>query len=168
VLHSNGAKIEFNQYITRVYKTGFFNQVSWSGGSGQDGPVLFETNYFSTSSNITASNSLTLSSTSTSGNLVSSIIDTQSPLGSAINYIIWQGATNGGSVQFQLAYSNSLSGPWTYGGPSGSGSYYNGGPNTSIAVTNVNNYRYVRYKVILNPGGGNSPSVTGITLGWSF
>jgi hypothetical protein len=168
VLHSNGAKIEFNQYITRVYKTGFFNQVNWSGGSGQDGPVLFETNYFSTSSNIVASNSLTLSSTSTSGNLVSSIIDTQSPLGSAINYIIWQGATNGGSVQFQLAYSNSLSGPWTYGGPSGSGSYYNGGPNTSIAVTNVNNYRYVRYKVILNPGGGNSPSVTGITLGWSF
>ena len=163
----DGGVTQFNEYLTRSPNAAF-TQSSWSGGSGQDGPIISPTNTYSTSTGIVLSGTSLSCTAGTSANLTSSIIDTQSPLGSAINDIIWQGSVGGGSVSFQLAPSNNLAGPWSYIGPTGGGSYYAAGPNASIPVTNVNNYRYIRYLIYLNcPTGQTAPIVNSVNMDWS-
>lgn len=161
-----GVTYKYYEYLTR-FRDKVFSQTNWSGGSGQDGPITSPTIYFSTSTNIAAGSSLVLATTTSSGNLTSSIVDTQVTLGAAMNSVVWQGAANGGSVQFQMAAATSTSGPWNYIGSTGGGSYYSGVANAAIAVANINNYRYIRYKIFLNPSGSNSPRVNTATLNWS-
>lgn len=164
---ADGGVTQFSEYLTRS-SNAVFTQSSWSGGSGQDGPITSPTNTYSTSTSIVLSGTSLSCSAGTSANLTSSIIDTQSPLGSAINDIIWQGSVGGGGASFQLAPSNNSAGPWNYIGPTGGGSYYTAGPNTSISVTNVNNYRYVRYLIYLNcPVGQTAPIVNSVNINWS-
>jgi hypothetical protein len=161
------------EYITRS-GTRITIQTDWSGGSGEESPVLFTTTRFSTSSNITNSTigEIRLDSASTVGSLTSSIFDTGVSGGAVINNIIWQGTQPSGTfVQLQLASGNSASGPWTYIGPDGTSStyYQPSSPNVPVSVEKRFhfNHRYLRYKVILNPSAGNTPTVKDISLNWS-
>lgn len=124
--------------------------------------------------------------TSTVGYLESSIFDTEKTEGSLLNNIVWQGTDPGAEscVSFQIAASQSPSGPWSYIGPSGTGADYygatcetapNGGvgcaPDDAAICINKNdfiNYRYLRYKVRLQSTLiQESPLITDIILNWS-
>jgi hypothetical protein len=104
--------------------------------------------------------------TSTLGYLNSSIFDTRDPQGATLKGLIWNGDSPANTcVNFQIAASQSTSGPWSYIGPSGDNSSYygascsqsiNGGTgcapvNTPICVNSsqFNNYRYYRYRAQL-------------------
>lgn len=110
---------------------------------------------------------------SSSGNLTSSVFDSQALNGAAINGVIWQGALNNGEVKFQISSSNSLSGPWSYKGSDGTeNTYYNsGGPNVASKINPMyhNNHRYFRYKIFLysNVGQTQSPRVDDVIINWS-
>ena len=111
------------------------------------------------------------------GDLTSSIFDTQ--VKGILNSIIWQGAQPSGTcVKYQLAVSNSSSGPWTYYGPGqDTGAHFGNscpGPNTSIKITGtdrswVNNQQYLRYKFFLESNNIQTltPTVNNIILNWS-
>lgn len=124
--------------------------------------------------------------TSTVGWLTSSIFDTQSTGGVLLNSIIWQGTSPSNTcVDFQIAASNSASGPWNFIGPDGSNTTYygascatapNGGvgcspPDTPICVNKNDflNKRYLRYHVRLTSDllQTKTPVITNIILNWS-
>ncbi|MEK7634325.1 MAG: hypothetical protein AAB396_00350 [Patescibacteria group bacterium] len=114
------------------------------------------------------------SSAQTEANLISSIFDTQSIGGAAINTIMWQGSQpNGTSVKFQIASSNNSNGPWDYKGPGGSNvTYYSpSGPDSSsqINLAYHNNHRYFRYKIFLysNAAQTDGPQVSDVIINWS-
>ena len=116
---------------------------------------------------------LVLASGSSSGELISSILDTGVSGGAGFNSLLWQGSLGtGGTVKFQIAFSNSSSGPWTdYYGPTSISDYYQPNPTVSIAFPTTGsaspqNYRYVRYKVFLSTTG-TSPQVNDIIINWS-
>lgn len=117
--------------------------------------------------------STTWFSTPLTGNLTSSIFDTQVTGGAAINTIMWQGSLNNGAVKFQIASSNSLGGPWDFIGPGASPStYYEpSGPNAPVKIEGVshNNKRYVRYKIFLesNVSRTTSPGVEDVIINFS-
>jgi len=72
---------------------------------------------------------------------------------------------------FKVSTTNT--GGWRYLGPDGTSlTYYMTGglsPNVSQPLTlrYHNNHRYVRYKVIITPSGGQSPTINNIILNWS-
>jgi hypothetical protein len=166
VTWEGGRSVTFASYITRNGNTLFF-QNNWSDGDGVSGPVTTASSTFATSTNISFSESLTLATTTASGELESSIFDTQAEDGVAVNSMLWQGAKPSGTlVRFRLAYANSDSGPWNYVGDDGTGTSYfvPTGPDTPLTIGNIHNYRYVRYKVYLDPDSGNSPQIDGIYI----
>jgi len=162
------------QYLARASNINSLIQTDWSGNSGVAGPEIdFGNNYFS-SSNLTLSTAgqMSLTSAASDGNLISSIIDTQSIGGAGYFNILWQGDTlcSGCSVKFQIATSNSNAGPWTYYGPTSTSDYYTpSGPNTPVPITyagqysalssSVQNKRYIRYQITLVPASSTSPVV---------
>ena len=104
--------------------------------------------------------------------LTSSIFDTQATGGAAINTIMWQGdLPSGTEVSFQIASSNSSSGPWDYLGSDGTSMtfYEPTGPNIQAKIRRAdhNNKRYVRYKVFLTAYGGQSPTVDDVIINYS-
>lgn len=103
----NGNKlIDAVQYLTR-YRNAVFVQTDWSGGStASDETVILPNSRFASSSNIDFSataGSIVLSAGQTSGNLTSSIFDTQRTNGAAFNAVLWQGDSGDGTVKFQIA-----------------------------------------------------------------
>jgi hypothetical protein len=109
VTRADGASYQFYEYATRN-RNSVFTQNDWSEGSGQDGAITVINNKYSTSTNITAGTTLTLTSTASDGILYSSVFDTQASSGAAYNEIIWNGSVDSGSsVKFQIASSNSPS-----------------------------------------------------------
>lgn len=117
-------------------------------------------------------------STASSGYLDSSTYDTGATGGAELNSIIWQGDNNSGAtpVKFQIAASNSSSGPWNFIGYDGtSNTYYPqaglGNPGNSISLDYVlhNNQRYFRYRVFLysDTGRTKSPRVDDVIVNWS-
>lgn len=115
------------------------------------------------------------SSSISAGTLTSSIFDTSVTGGAGVNTILWQGTLpTGTTVKFQIAVSNSVSGPWEYLGPDGTtGTYYQpAGPDvqTRLIKSVHNNYRYLRYHVTLesNAEQTDTPIVDNIILGWSL
>ena len=109
-----------------------------------------------------------------SGNLTSSIFDTGASSGVAINTIMWQGnQPSGTSVKFQIASSNSSSGPWSYFGPDGSDTtYYTPtDANMPVQINSVfhNNHRYFRYKIFLysNASQTAGPRVDDVIINYS-
>lgn len=108
-------------------------------------------------------------------NLTSSIFDTADQDGAKLNWVMWQGDLNGGEVKFQIASSNSASGPWDFRGDDGtSASYYGGGavgPDTQIKLRAADhtNKRYFRYKIFFasNAAGTISPDVRDVIIGYS-
>ena len=128
------------------------------------------------------SNTITTSSQSTSGTLISSIFDTTKTSGANLNSIIWQGSQPAGTcVEFQIAVSNTSTGPWeykgcdSYGCAATTGSYYGAscpGPNVAIPIydrAQVKNQRYLRYKATLISDVNQtvSPTIEDIILNWS-
>ncbi len=111
--------------------------------------------------------------TSTSGYVDSSTYDTGVTGGAQINSIIWRGNQPAGtSVKFQLAGSNSSSGPWSFSGPDGTvNTYYSAGSGTPIPTDYVlyNNKRYFRYRMTLvsNQAQTASPQVDEVIVNWS-
>lgn len=133
-------------------------------------------------------------STSTIALLDSAVIDTQSIGGATLNSITWNGTNNANGtgqqtyVDFQIAVSNSSSGPWDFIGPSGTNADYysasceasfkggvNAGGNapkdTPICVdpAQVKNMRYIRYRVRLRSNllQTDTPRIDDIILNWS-
>ena len=114
------------------------------------------------------------------GHLDSTTFDTGVPNGAQLNSLYWQGTVPAGaSVQFQLAVSNSTSGPWSFIGPDGtSGTYFSGSSGNSIDLVSTvsslgytlfNGYRYFRYRAQLtsNTTGTVTPTITNVTVNWS-
>ena len=164
-------------YLTRSYNNQVFQQTDWSGGSGQTGPISNPGNEFDTAdSNInyasTTGSIYMTAATTTVATLVSSILDTGISGGAGLNSLLWQGSLGtGGTVKFQIAFSNSSSGPWTYYGPTSTSDYYQPNPNVSIAFPTAGsaspqNMRYIRYKVYLSTTG-TTPTVNDIIINWS-
>jgi sugar lactone lactonase YvrE len=113
-----------------------------------------------------------------SGTLDSVTLDTGVASGTQLNSFIWQGSANSSTaVKFQVAVSNSSSGPWNYMGPSGDAStYFTGSPGASISLASTNGsyalfagYRYFRYRATLYSDGAHlyTPNLTGIVVNWS-
>ncbi|MBI4991748.1 MAG: hypothetical protein HZB99_00830 [Candidatus Harrisonbacteria bacterium] len=159
-------------YLTR-WRNSSFQQTDWSGGSGYSGPYGEPNTKFFSSAFISASTSL-LAAVPNQGELISSIFDTAIAVGARLNTVIWQGEKPAGTnVKFQIASSNSASGPWDYLGSDGSSSsfYVPAGPSVQIAVRQADhdNKRYLRYKIILEPDGAGilSPRVDDVILNWS-
>lgn len=109
---------------------------------------------------------------SSSGNLTSSIFDTcpsGTNCGAAFNTIMWREENiGGGTVEFQIASSDSPAGPWEFKGQLGTNDWYLALVNTPVNITRAhhNNKRYVRYKTRLNRGTA-SPVVRDIIINWS-
>lgn len=104
--------------------------------------------------------------TSTYGYLTSAVFDTQQPQGVALKSITWEGTSPANTcVDFQVAGSNSSSGPWTFMGPASSTASYYGATCSSAPVGGIgcappdqpicvdtqafSAYRYYRYQVRL-------------------
>jgi hypothetical protein len=109
-----------------------------------------------------------------SGSLISSVFDTGLAGGATLNNILWQGNNpSGADVRFQIASSDSSSGPWSYIGPDGSSASYYSPADANIPVQISqkyhNNQRYFRYKAFLesDPGQTASPRVDSIIINWS-
>ena len=103
--------------------------------------------------------------------LVSSIFNTQVSGGAAFNTIMWQGSQPAGtSVGFQVASSNSSTGPWNYIGPDGtSTSVYQPNQNVQMRLSRLhhNNKQYIRYKLWLNWAGTSAPRVDDVIISYS-
>lgn len=126
---------------------------------------------------------------SPTGTLDSAIFDTFTTTGAtqgpAYNSIMWKGTQNGssGKVQFQLATSDSSSGPWTFYGSDGTTcnttNYYSTNATQSdtpvelsCSPTYHNNQRYFRYRVRLcssdcTASGSASPIVNDVIVNWA-
>jgi len=161
-------------YLTRSGNNKVFQQTDWSGGSGQTGPIPNPGNKFDSSDNIDYSTSgqITMATTTSDSYLISSILDTGVSGGAGFNSLLWQGSLgSGGSVKFQIAFSNSPSGPWTYYGPTSTSDYYQPNPDVSVSFPTTGsaspqNYRYIRYKVYLSTTD-TTPQVDDIIINWS-
>lgn len=109
-----------------------------------------------------------------SGDLTSSVFDTDISEGAALNTLLWQGIKpSGTNVKFQVASSNSAAGPWTFVGPNNSATdyYVPAGPDVTVELDRDDhtNKRYFRYKVFLeaNVAGDAAPTVDDIIINWS-
>jgi len=119
-------------------------------------------------------NKIKLSNSTASGTIISAIFDTGVVGGAAFHSLLWQGTLNNGVVKFQLACSNSKTGPWTYYGPTSVADYYQpAGPNIPVPIANTGdascqNKRYIRYKMFIEPSADNvSPEVDDVIINWS-
>lgn len=177
-----------NQCTTSNYKVEINSDGDFTGYAWNDiaGWISFNCANNSSCASSDYKVNTTWRATSSLGYLESSVFDTETTAGALLNSIIWQGDSPGGTcVDFQIAASNSPSGPWQYRGPSGdSSTYYGlscasslyGGvgcalPNVPICVlrTDFVGYRYLRYKVRLASDllQTETPVVTDIILNWS-
>jgi len=170
--YTSSSSISF--YITRSDNNSVFHQTDWVGGSGQTGPVSNPGDKYDTSTNIATSTAgqITMATTTSDGTLISSILDTGVPVNAGFNSLLWQGNSGtGGLVKFQIAFSNSSSGPWTYYGPTSDADWYQPNPDISITFPTAGsaspqNKKYIRYKVNLSTTG-TSPTVNDIIINWS-
>lgn len=113
------------------------------------------------------------------GTLYSATFDTGITQGAAYNSILWKGNIQSGKVKFQLATSDSSSGPWNYYGPgctTASPDMYDIAADSpaSIGCASIhNNKRYSRYKVTIcsasncTSAGSTTPTIDDIIVNWS-
>ncbi len=138
---------------------GYFRQIDWSGGSGQD-DFTDPAKYLSSDGNIetgSPAGEIKLkkigSFYQSSGVLTSSTFDTEEA--NNFQQILWQPmdqpvATGANNVRFQIATApdNTATTTWNYIGPDGTNSSYYTVLNQNIHSSN-DNKRYLRYKVYL-------------------
>lgn len=152
-------------YLTR-WRNNAMRQTDWSGGSGQEGPIINPNNKFSSSVNADFSavpGSLTLADSDEDGELNSSIFDTGVPGGAGFNTLMWQGAQTSGKVEFKFASSDDPE-SWNWAGRP---IFSPAGPNVQVRIDPAidNNKRYFRYKIILE--GGSSVRIDDVIVNWS-
>lgn len=142
------------------------------------GPVSdFELGFASSSNIALVGQSIRPLTSSTTGIVYSSILDTRGTLGVNFNTLWWHGTlpTNA-HVRFQIASSNSSStSGWNFIGPGGTSlitDYYepsDSGKPTKINIQYHNNHRFFRYKLFLVPdSAGLGPIVNDAVINWSF
>jgi len=147
--------------------TGAFSGWAWNDAVGW---ISFNCSNTSCASS-TFDVATTWTSVPTTGTLDSRTFDTGVVGGAQLNSITWQGnATSGTSVSFEVAVSNSSSGPWNFIGPYTS-SGITGGTISLGSYTPFNSLigRYFRYRVILSTNAAQtvSPQVTSVIVNWS-
>jgi len=181
-------------YLTRSENNKVFHQADWSGGSGVTGPTPNPDDKYATSTNVYASEQITMATTTSDGILTSSILDTGVSDGAGFNSLLWRGNLGtGGAVKFQIAFSNCANGAtnyptcdpgiWTYYGcptecltsnwinsPDWS-LFYSLNDDTSlifptIGSVSLQNKRYIRYKVNLSTSS-TTPQINDIIINWS-
>lgn len=160
--------------FTRSGNNAVFHQTDWVGGSGQAGPISNPGTKYDTATNITdsAAGQITMATTTSDGTLISSILDTGVPVNAGFNSLLWQGSLGtGGAVKFQIAFSDSSSGPWNYYGPTSDADWYQPNPSISISfptagLASPQNKKYIRYKVNLSTTD-TSPQINDIIINWS-
>jgi len=116
------------------------------------------------------------------GYLTSAVFDTTGEAGGpAYNSIMWQGTLGNGTegkVNFQLATSDSESGPWTfYGGATcAPGDWFSAGPNSPMEIgcfSQFNNKRFFKYKTRIcssadcSTMGSFTPQIDEVVVSWS-
>ncbi len=116
------------------------------------------------------------------GDLISSVFDTNVSNGVGYNALLWKGTEGTGKVRFQIAASDSSSGPWTYVGSSDNIScnisgWYEAAPATAkelhICSSELNNKQYYRYKIRICSNtdcatpGITSPVVDDVIINWA-
>ncbi len=104
---------------------------------------------------------------SSQGTLESSTFDTGVAGGAKFNSVIVSGDTwpLGAEVQFQIAISNSTSGPWTFTSPTA----VNAGAPFTLLPYSLSAGRYFRYRLTLTSDSSRtaSPKVTKVIVNWS-
>ncbi len=101
------------------------------------------------------------------GTLDSSVFDAGST--TILNSVLWQGNLNGGTVRFQIASSNAVTGPWSFVGPNNNPAVlYSDLPGKTIPLTSEHaGKRYARYRVSLTSAAGKSPRIHDVIINWS-
>lgn len=144
---------------------------------GVVGPVVDWGVGFASSSDVTMGESIRSQSTSTTGIVYSSILDTERVGGATFNTLWWRGTpATGGRVRFQIASSNSSStSGWSFIGPGGtslSTDYYE--PIDAQKPARINtqyhsNHRFFRYKLLLVPETATTTGavVDDVMVNWS-
>ena len=174
VSEQSGGILSVANYFTRSENSKVFHQTDWLGGSGVTGPVSNPSNEYDASSNITVSTvgQITLTDTQSAGELTSSIFDTGVSSGAGFNNLLWQGSLGtGGTVKFQIAFSNDEDGPWTYYGPTSTSDWYQPNPDISssfptVGTASPQNKRYIRYKINLSTSSV-TPTINDIIINWT-
>lgn len=168
---SASATSTYTYQVTVSPSTGDFSGWAWNDAVGW---ISF--NCLNTSSCATSNYKVNTSwrAYPLTASLTSSIFDTGIASGTAVNTIMWQGNQPAGtSVKFQIASSNSSSGPWSYLGTDGTANTYYSPSNADIPVqinlTQHNNKRYFRYLIFLysNVAKTLSPRVDDVIVNWS-
>jgi len=170
-------------YGVEIDSNGFLTGYAWNDIVGW---ISFNCSNNGSCGNVNYAVNTNWRSTSTIGYLESNTIDTQSI--STLNSIIWQGdcGLSGTNLSFQIATSNSPTGPWNFKGPSGTSNDWFGlpcrvsilggtsnscpPPDTPICVTpGAFQARYFRYKIMLQSNllQNSSPRVDNIILNFS-
>jgi hypothetical protein len=153
-------------------------QTDWTDGAGQTDwlpqPPGEKDKYFADNGNIdinSAPTGVRLRKQSgryvTPGNLESSTFDTGTSNNNFSN-IIWEPTSQhpATTLQFQIASSNDITGPWNYVGPDGTASTYYTVSGSSVSSAHDLN-RYVRYKTFLSTIDDKyTPVLTGLYLNY--
>lgn len=172
------------KYGVTVDSNGNFNGYAWNDDVGWISFNCANTSSCGTSDYLV---STSWRATSTIGYLTSYIIDAGNP--ATLQSIVWQGSCGlaGTNLGFQVAASNSTSGPWNYLGPSGTDADWYGAPcsqsltggvsascpapGTPVCVnpTVFTNFRYFRYRVMLQSNllQDSTPKIDNIILNFS-
>lgn len=176
----NGATnlITSTTYVTR-WPSHIFRQSDWSGGSGQTGPIASANNRFDNSTGLDYSSlpgSVLPGSSSCDGcELNSSVIDTGTAGGAALNTIMWQGTLGSGDVKFKIASSNCpngannpptcTTGNWNWSGQP----IRPAGPNIQTRISPLigNNQRYFKYKILIESASLTTPRIDDVIISWS-
>ena len=159
-------------YITTGFTSGsIWSQQYWTGGSGQS-DFVDSTKYFEDDGNVSSGGTpsgLRLASIGNSyvsyGSLTSSTFDTGTDL-TSYTTLTWQPTSQdpATSVKFQIAVNNDNL-TWNYLGPDGTSNTYYMVPGTTI--NNLNNKRYVRYKVFLSTTDtSKTPVLTSVNINY--
>lgn len=162
-------------YGVSIDANGFFNGWAWNDAAGW---ISFNCNNTFIGNTCGSSNYKVKTAWGTppaSGILTSSPFDTERAQGAAFNWIMWRGVQpTDTTVRFQIATSDSDTGPWNYIGPDGtSGTYYEpSGKDTPIAINKAyhHNDRYFRYQAtpVSDPGHLLTPTVEDVIVNWSL
>ncbi len=106
------------------------------------------------------------------GELTSSTYDLGNALGNGFNRLSWQATVpTGTSVKLKLAANNDNA-TWLFLGPAGSematDNYtLSSGENIWTGLANLSANRYLRYKVILEGNGNNTPTLDWVRINWA-
>jgi hypothetical protein len=100
------------------------------------------------------------------GNLVSGVKDASSVSGVFPRWttLSWTATTPANtSVQFQVAASNNVNGPFNFVGPDGTAATFF--TTSGASLSQFNGFRYLKYKAILNTGdAGSTPTLNDVTV----